>query len=430
MASPQRGVAYDFSLSLVDVANPTTFKVDPTIAAGDFQVSIDDGAFNNLATLPSVLPAGSERVKVSLSASEMDGDKITVRAKDVADDEWVMVVVSLEESVADIADGVWESFIAEHTQMGTFGGELATKADIVAAASTIVRVVESGTIVEGSEVSGTPASTVIRNGTYWQIQEDGSTGITVEFTFLMTTKTCRPGIFEVFGRYEGVPASVHYQELWAWNVESAAFEQLTETFMPGGNTSDVAHLHEYFERHINRTTDEVKIRIVHNVTSYNSAHNIYLDHVTLSCIEVITAADIADAVWDEPIADHSGVSDSAAEHVDRLDADITSRESESDADTRQAVLIAEHNSTQVDIAALPTANENAGAVWESVLEGSLEAQEIMRILLSVLSGTSTVTFPSKGITRTTYKSLDGGTSRAIVDHDKKGFRSISIVNGA
>ena len=403
MASPKKGVAYDFPMYVRDAADVTIFRVNPTIAAGDFQVSIDDGAFNNLATLPSVLPAGSERVKVELSASERDGDKITVRALDVAGGEWNMAVVSLEEAVADIADGVWESFIADHTLMGTFGGEVATKADIVAAASTVVLTVESGTIVEGSEVSGTPASTVIRNGTYWQIQEDGTTGLTVEFTFLMPTKTCRPGVFEVFGRYEGVPASVHYQELWAWNVTSAAFEQLTETFMIGGNTSDDAQLHEYFERHINRTTDEVKIRIVHNVTSYNAAHNIYLDHVTLSCIEVITAADIADAVWIELIAAHSGIAGSAAEFMARLDADITS---------------------------LPTANENAVAVWESVLEGSLEAQEMLRIFLGALTGTSTVTFPRKGIVRTTYKSLNGGTSRVVVDHDKKGFRSASIVNGA
>lgn len=201
------------------------------------------------------------------------------------------------ENIGDIPDGVLDSFFADHTIPGTLGGEVATKADIAASASTIVVTADSGTVVEGSVVSGTYVSTAVRDGTYWQIQEDGSTGITVEFTFSMSTPTCRPGVFEVFGRYEGVPANAHYQELWAWNVESSVWEQLVERFMPGGITSNDSFAHEYFERHIDRGTDEVKIRIVHNVTSYNASHNIYLDLVTLSCIEVVTAADIAVAVW-------------------------------------------------------------------------------------------------------------------------------------
>ncbi len=221
----------------------------------------------------------------------------------------------------NISDNVWNKVTADHTTDGTFGGELATKADIQAAASTIVVTADSGTIIEGSLVSGSYSSTLARDGTYWQILEDGSNGLTVEFIFSMATKTCRPGVFEVFGRYEGNPANVHYQELWAWNVESGVFEQLVEVFMPGGNTSDDTFTHEYFERHINRTTDEVKIRTVHNVISYNGSHNIYFDLVTLSCIEVITAEDMAIAVWEEPTADHTTVGTFGGDN-DQLKKDI------------------------------------------------------------------------------------------------------------
>ena len=51
-------------------------------AAGDFQVSIDGGSFNNLSSLPAVTPAGSEAVILILSAGEMNGDVIAVRGKD------------------------------------------------------------------------------------------------------------------------------------------------------------------------------------------------------------------------------------------------------------------------------------------------------------------------------------------------------------
>lgn len=89
-------------MPLVDTLNPTTFKVNPTIAAGDFQVSTDNGAFVNLTTLPVVQPAGSILVKVNLSAAEMNGDKITVRAKDVAGNEWEEALVFLDVPVTNI----------------------------------------------------------------------------------------------------------------------------------------------------------------------------------------------------------------------------------------------------------------------------------------------------------------------------------------
>lgn len=216
---------------------------------------------------------------------------------------------------------VWDETTADHTTGGTFGGEVATKSDIQASSSTVDIFADSGTIVQGSLVSGSYSSTFVRDGTYWQILEDGTNGITVEFVFTILNGDCRPGVFEVFGRYEGNPANVHYQELWAWNVESVAWEKLVEVFMPGGNTSDDTHIHEYFERHINRTNGEVKIRTVHNVTTYNTSHNIYFDLVILKCIEVITAADIADAVWDEATADHISV-DTFGGYVDQQKKDM------------------------------------------------------------------------------------------------------------
>lgn len=104
MATPKRGIAYEFSLTLVDAASPANFRADPTIATGDFKVSTDNGAFADLAALPVVLPAGSVQVRVQLSAAEMDGDKVSVWAKDAAGAEWEEAFVFLDVPTATVED--------------------------------------------------------------------------------------------------------------------------------------------------------------------------------------------------------------------------------------------------------------------------------------------------------------------------------------
>jgi hypothetical protein len=87
MPTPQRGVAYTFTIGLFDVATPGRFKTTPTLAAGDFKLAKDGGALANLTTLPAETPAGSGLVVVSLSATEMTADKLSVKWSD-PDLEW------------------------------------------------------------------------------------------------------------------------------------------------------------------------------------------------------------------------------------------------------------------------------------------------------------------------------------------------------
>jgi hypothetical protein len=83
-------------IALEDFAIPGTFKSSPTIAAGDFQVSKNGGAFANLTTLPSVAPASSEMVQISLSATEMNTDNVVVRCKDqTTPKEWADFIFNI-----------------------------------------------------------------------------------------------------------------------------------------------------------------------------------------------------------------------------------------------------------------------------------------------------------------------------------------------
>ena len=108
MSSPKKNVAYEFYISLVDSADTGAFKAAPTIAAGDFKVSSDGvgvaRALQNLATLPSVDPAGSIMVKISLSQNEMNSDKLLVQCIDAAGDEWDDVLIFIDATVANVDD--------------------------------------------------------------------------------------------------------------------------------------------------------------------------------------------------------------------------------------------------------------------------------------------------------------------------------------
>jgi hypothetical protein len=95
--------AYIFYMSLVSLSTGN-LQVNPTIAAGDFKVSVGGAASANLIALPVVEPAGSVCVKVSLTAAEMGAEKITVHCKDVAGDEWAEQLLFIEPDDASPSD--------------------------------------------------------------------------------------------------------------------------------------------------------------------------------------------------------------------------------------------------------------------------------------------------------------------------------------
>lgn len=112
MASePVQGEIYIFYLGLTDVLNPDEFVSNPTIAAGDFQVSTDGSAYINLSTLPIVDPANSITVKVTVSAAEMAGEKVNIKAIDAAGSEWGQSLVAFDvptgstETLLDLTEG-------------------------------------------------------------------------------------------------------------------------------------------------------------------------------------------------------------------------------------------------------------------------------------------------------------------------------------
>lgn len=93
-----------FFASLVSQANTKIMQVNPTIASGDFKVSIDGGALANLATLPTVTPAGGSMVKFTLSTAEMAGANATVVCLDAAGSEWCDLTINIPTAARQIDD--------------------------------------------------------------------------------------------------------------------------------------------------------------------------------------------------------------------------------------------------------------------------------------------------------------------------------------
>lgn len=110
---PKKNAVFVFYVSLVSQASSPDFQANPTLAAGDVKVAVDDGAPANLTTLPVVDADFTKRVKVSLSASEMNGDNITVIFSDAAGAEWHDLMVNIQTvTISQIDDLATASVLA------------------------------------------------------------------------------------------------------------------------------------------------------------------------------------------------------------------------------------------------------------------------------------------------------------------------------
>ena len=86
---PVKNQDFEFDICLEDYVNPGRLKSNPTLASGDVKITKDNGALANLTTLPTVSPASSPIVRVQLSATEMNADKVTITFIDQTDPpEW------------------------------------------------------------------------------------------------------------------------------------------------------------------------------------------------------------------------------------------------------------------------------------------------------------------------------------------------------
>lgn len=119
---PIRGHEYIFYIGLPSQADVDVFQSNPTLATGDAKVSKDGGSLANLGTLPAVTPASSKLIKVTVSATEMDADNVSIVLSDAAGDEWADVIVNIQPtglmvpSAVNDASATTTSFVTDLTE--------------------------------------------------------------------------------------------------------------------------------------------------------------------------------------------------------------------------------------------------------------------------------------------------------------------------
>ncbi len=104
MPPPKVGVAYEFPLGLIESANRPNFLASPVLEAGDFKISKDGAAFAPLTATPTVSPAGSEAVIISLTAAEMTVTKYVVIVAKDDDAIWDPVFIHIEPVTQTVQD--------------------------------------------------------------------------------------------------------------------------------------------------------------------------------------------------------------------------------------------------------------------------------------------------------------------------------------
>lgn len=111
--------------------------------------------------------------------------------------------------------------------------------------------------------------------TFW---EDSSNWISVDIEFIVSG--WRPAEnFNMIGRYQG--GASHYVEVQAYNHTTLGFDTISTAINRLNNqTSDQAITCTLTDDHTDISW-HCKIRLIHQVTTYNSAHRLYIDHVNV-----------------------------------------------------------------------------------------------------------------------------------------------------
>lgn len=95
---------FTFGIGLIDQSNTKLLKANPTLASGDFKISIDGGAFANLNTLPTVTPAAGRQVQIVLSQAETNGDNLFIQCVDAAGAEWCDTWINIQTTARHLDD--------------------------------------------------------------------------------------------------------------------------------------------------------------------------------------------------------------------------------------------------------------------------------------------------------------------------------------
>lgn len=118
----KRATELIFYVGLVSRASRPQLQANPTLAAGDVQISKDGGAFANLTTLPAVTPASGRAVKVTVSSTEMTADNVVIAFVDAAGAEWDDLFINVQTAARQLDDLAYPNTSGRGMDVDASGG--------------------------------------------------------------------------------------------------------------------------------------------------------------------------------------------------------------------------------------------------------------------------------------------------------------------
>ena len=288
---PARATEYIFFVGLRDQANANLFKSAPTLASGDVKVSKDGGSLTNLSTLPAVTPGSSAMVKVTLSATEMTADNVTVVFSDASGDEWADLMINLQTVTNQFDD----------LNTTTPATAVAIRSEMDSNSTQLAAIVADTNELQTDDVPGLISG--LNDLTAAEVNAQVDTALA---DYDAPTKA------ELDAGLAGL------NDLTAAEVNAQVDTALADYDAPTKAELDtgLASLNDPSAAAVADAVWEEAIAD-HDGTSGSTAEA--LD----SAGGGVTAAAIADAVWEEAIADHDGTSGSTAEALDAAGGGVT-----------------------------------------------------------------------------------------------------------
>lgn len=252
----------------------TTFKELPTIVAGDFQVSTDGGAWTNLDTLPTEVPGGTEQVKITVSAVEMEGEQISIRAIDAAGAEW---------------EPAWWTIETEaNTLLNDLLGALAN------VGSAINTPAESYALATGTESANNVAATSPLDGVHHEHTDDGGGVLDLYYQFAIGGDGV-PSSVHVTGRINGKNDDL--DGLYAYNWGGGVWDRIGD-FEGQANSVDQVRDYDLFTSHVGTGVNLGKVRIRFWAAAGLTSATLAIDQIFIAYSVVARSVGYAEgAIW-------------------------------------------------------------------------------------------------------------------------------------
>ena len=297
----KKNTAYITYVGLVSQTNGGILQVNPTLAGGDVKVAIDDGAPANLATLPAVDADFTKRVKVNLSAAEMNGDNISIIFSDAAGTEWCDLIVNIQTAANQIDELAGSTFDTASDSLESIRNAIisANPANHAATANAEV----GNTTLDG----GTYANTATDDTSRYQTGPGaavGGFGLNCILTFNIGTGRV-PSVVTVDGHFDA--SALRSVQVWAYDYIAGAYQQLSNSATDFGNAiSDTTQQYSMTANMVQISDGEVLIRFTSTSTTGTDVWE--CDYVNVTSVAMqsagLTADAIQAAVWNREGSGH------------------------------------------------------------------------------------------------------------------------------